>query len=87
MRTSRLAIRAIANVKTRAAELGRDPDSLGFETIATDSSGPGLLAEIERWGSAGGTHIGVHVPGRGEELLDGLDTVARDLTGAPSQPT
>jgi probable F420-dependent oxidoreductase len=80
MRTSRLAVEAVANIKRKAAALGRDPDSLGFETIGFDA-GAALLADIEQWAAAGGTHIGVMPHGDGADLLDGLGQIARDLGG------
>ena len=80
MRTSRLSRQAVQKIKTRAAALGRDPDKLGFETIAF-SSGPELIGDIEEWAAAGGTHIGLMTQGAGGELLDSLDTMARTLGG------
>jgi probable F420-dependent oxidoreductase len=78
MRTSRLTLRAVANIKTKAAALGRDPDALGFETIG-NHTGADLIAEVEQWGAAGGTHMGVWARGTGVELLDSLAEIAREL--------
>ena len=86
MRMTSLSLAAIERIRRHAAELGRDPEALGFETILGEQwpirikgSDTTLGDALEQWRVAGGTHATVMVPGEGKELLGSLDRIAKDV--------
>jgi len=72
------AYRGFDIMRTRAAEVGRDPDTIGFEVVI---AGDDPLAEVERWAAAGGTHATLHALGERAALLDGLRVLADQVGG------
>lgn len=74
--------RAIVDEAARAA--GRDPKSLGMEGRVSWGEGglPRLLDHLERWRSAGATHVSINTMSAGLGALDGHLTVLREVAAA-----
>jgi probable F420-dependent oxidoreductase len=69
-RRSSAATAGIDRVRALAADLGRDPATLGFEAILGEPEQ--WTHDLERWEGAGGTHVAVEPWGDGAGLIDGL---------------
>jgi len=81
-RDSSLTRRGNETIRARAAELGRDPDSIGFQAGVSAGAGRTLLEAVEAWGGAGGTHatVGVGRPrSGGRELINALSGMREQL--------
>ena len=59
-------------VDTAATEAGRDPSQIGMEGRASWGAGglDALLDEVQRWRSAGATHLSINTMGAGFESVD-----------------
>ena len=70
-------------IRERAAEVGRDPDSIGFQASVIARDGDSLEHAIQAWGEAGGTHatVSAGLAGKqGRALIDALPAL-RDAVG------
>jgi probable F420-dependent oxidoreductase len=70
-------------IRARAAELGRDPDTIGFQAGVRPKDGETLADALRGWEAAGGTHATVGVPlegNYGRDLVDALPRL-RDEVG------
>ena len=59
-------------VDAAAIEAGRDPSAIGMEGRASWGAGglDALLDEVERWRSAGATHLSINTMGAGFQSVD-----------------
>lgn len=84
MRDSRLTREGMDYIRTRAAEVGRDVESIGFQVDVVPRDGETLEHAIEGWRQAGGTHatVGDGFPGlAGRDIVEALPGL-RDQVGA-----
>ena len=78
--------RALATIAAAADRAGRDPSTIGMEGRVTwDEADPDRFArQVERWRTAGATHLGINTMGTGQQSVDdhiaALTRIA-DLTG------
>ena len=83
-RNSRLSRQGNAFIRERAAALGRDPDSLGFQAGVSGADDESLAQGLAAWEEAGGTHATVGGPilaGKiGRQLVDALPRL-REMVG------
>ena len=75
-KASRAAAEAIVNIRSLAAENGRDPDVLGFDVSAIDIDGD-MTDSIHKWAIMGGSHVTLRP--RGEDLLSCLQLASQRL--------
>jgi len=79
-----LSRRGNATIRARAADYGRDPDSIGFQAGVVNRDGESLADAIDAWEQAGGTHatVGAGLAGlRGRELVEALPRL-REAVGS-----
>ncbi len=68
-------------IRARAVEVGRDPDSIGFQASLGEAEG--FSARADAWSEVGGTHATVRLGnGRGAELISELVQVREQLGDA-----
>ena len=72
-------------LRDRVGRLGRSVEDFGADYVALPRGGIGdLMAEIDAWREAGGTHVSVVTMGRGFDSVDGhinfLASVANALS-------
>jgi probable F420-dependent oxidoreductase len=75
------------SIRERAEQLGRDPNTLGFQAAITPGEHESLEDAIAAWAAAGGTHCSVRVRGRGRtgrQLIDALPRLREAVGGAIS---
>jgi probable F420-dependent oxidoreductase len=78
--------RALATIASAADRVGRDPAVIGMEGRVTwDEADPDrFVRQVERWRTAGATHLGINTMGTGQQSVDdhiaALTRIA-DLTG------
>jgi probable F420-dependent oxidoreductase len=78
-----LSRRGNETIRARAVELGRDPDSIGFQAGIQPAEGGTLEQAIADWGAVGGTHasVGADLQGLGSrDLVDALPRL-REMVG------
>lgn len=83
MGNTSLSRAGIQRIRAGAEEIGRDPDSIGFQANIGPSREEPLAGALRSWQAAGGTHatVGVGTRGRsGRDLIDGLHTL-REAVG------
>ncbi len=70
--------KGIQFIRQRAAEVGRDPDAIGFQSSLGEAEG--FVDRANAWAEVGGTHASVELgDGRGAELLDALVRVREQV--------
>lgn len=72
------------SIRKKAAEAGRDPESIGFQAGVTAREGETLDHALRTWEQAGGTHATVSPASsgrRGADLLDVLPVLRDDVAG------
>jgi probable F420-dependent oxidoreductase len=69
-----LSRRGNDTIRRRAEELGRDPDSIGFQASIAPRDGESLYQALNAWESAGGTHATLSPAARDKR---GAELVAR----------
>ncbi|HEX9506429.1 MAG TPA: TIGR03619 family F420-dependent LLM class oxidoreductase [Acidimicrobiia bacterium] len=80
-RNSSLSRAGNTAIRARAAELGRDPDAIGFQASFAKKGDQSLHDAIRDWESAGGTHATVD-PDRaleGRALVDSLPALREEV--------
>jgi alkanesulfonate monooxygenase SsuD/methylene tetrahydromethanopterin reductase-like flavin-dependent oxidoreductase (luciferase family) len=72
-------------IRTRAQQVGRAPESIGFQASVSAKEGQSLEQALGVWKEAGGTHATVSPAGsdrRGAELLKVLPALRDEVAGA-----
>jgi probable F420-dependent oxidoreductase len=72
-------------IRNRAEEVGRDPESIGFQASVSAKQGQSLEQALAVWREAGGTHATVSPAGsgrRGADLLQVLPALRDEVAGA-----
>lgn len=85
MRDSSLTRKGIDFIRARAAEVGRDPGSIGFQVSIAPRDGQTPEQAIAAWASIGGTHVtvGARLAGKqGRELVDALPALGDQISAA-----
>ena len=77
-----LARKGNETIRARAAELGRNPESIGFQAGVRPKDGETYADALLGWEKAGGTHATVSLPAegmRGRDLVDALPRLREEV--------
>ena len=81
MQDSSYTRRGMDFIRARAAEVGRDPGSIGFDVGVTPKEGESLESALEDWAQAGGTHatVGSFEGLTGGQIVDALPALREEV--------